>query len=171
MKNIFHFIIALFFCCGLTACFNDLDTMPLDDNQPVREKVYSSVDGYKGMLAKCYGSLILTGQRGGDGGFDGEQVDVHIQVAAGFIGKRVESEPQRRPEILENAGVVQVAQGNIHAPGRLVHRVERGVGRNRGGLLGQADFQHEEEGDQEEHQQPQIRYADNQPLPGAEFAF
>lgn len=71
MKNIFRFIIALFFCCGLTACFNDLDTMPLDDNQPVSEKVYSSVDGYKGMLAKCYGSLILTGQRGGDGG-DGD---------------------------------------------------------------------------------------------------
>jgi hypothetical protein len=61
------FVISL----SMTSCFNDLDTMPLDDNQLVGEKVYSTVDGYKGLLAKCYGSLILTGQKGGDGG-DGD---------------------------------------------------------------------------------------------------
>jgi hypothetical protein len=42
--------------------------MPLDENQVVSEQVYTSVDGYMGVLAKCYGSLILTGQQGGDGG-------------------------------------------------------------------------------------------------------
>ncbi|MBQ8127772.1 MAG: RagB/SusD family nutrient uptake outer membrane protein [Prevotella sp.] len=45
--------------------------MPIDDNQLVSEQVYSTADGYTGMLAKCYGSLILTGQKGGDGG-DGD---------------------------------------------------------------------------------------------------
>lgn len=45
--------------------------MPLDDNQIVSEEVYSTTDGYAGMLAKCYGSMILTGQKGGDGG-DGD---------------------------------------------------------------------------------------------------
>lgn len=55
----------------LSSCFSDLDTMPLDDNQQVSEQVYSTPEGYQGMLAKCYGSLILTGQKGGDGG-DGD---------------------------------------------------------------------------------------------------
>ena len=45
--------------------------MPLDDNQPVSEKVYRTPEGNTGMLAKCYSSLILTGQKGGDGG-DGD---------------------------------------------------------------------------------------------------
>lgn len=65
LKNIF-----LVSCFGIsfTSCFNDLNTMPLDDNQLVTEVVYSTADGYTGVLAKCYGSLILTGQQGGDGG-------------------------------------------------------------------------------------------------------
>lgn len=72
MKKIFiKSIILIFSCIGLTSCFSDLDTMPLDDNQLVSEKVYSTADGYTGMLAKCYASLILTGQKGGDGG-DGD---------------------------------------------------------------------------------------------------
>lgn len=59
-------------CLGLmTSCIGDLDTMPLDDNNLVSEKVYSSKEGYMGVLAKCYASLILTGQQGGDGG-DGD---------------------------------------------------------------------------------------------------
>lgn len=72
MKKIFiKSIILIFSCIGLTSCFSDLDTMPLDDNQLVSGKVYSTADGYTGMLAKCYASLILTGQKGGDGG-DGD---------------------------------------------------------------------------------------------------
>lgn len=51
-----------------TSCTGDLDTMPLDNNQLVSGQVYSSADGYMGVLAKCYASLILTGQQGGDGG-------------------------------------------------------------------------------------------------------
>ena len=68
LRNIF-----LVSCFGisLASCFNDLNTMPLDDNQLVTEVVYSTADGYTGVLAKCYGSLILTGQQGGDGG-DGD---------------------------------------------------------------------------------------------------
>lgn len=53
---------------GATSCISDLDTMPLDDNSLVNAQVYSSRDGYLGVLAKCYASLILTGQKGGDGG-------------------------------------------------------------------------------------------------------
>lgn len=72
MKKIFNYILTLCLAgFGLSSCLGDLDTMPLDDNQLVSEKVYSTKDGYTGMLAKCYASLILTGQQGGDGG-DGD---------------------------------------------------------------------------------------------------
>lgn len=75
MKKIFRKLI-LASCMALSlgtlsACFGDLDTMPLDESQLVSEKVYSSAEGYTGVLAKCYASLILTGQQGGDGG-DGD---------------------------------------------------------------------------------------------------
>lgn len=56
---------------GTSSCVNDLDTMPLDNNQLVKDQVYSTAEGYMGVLAKCYASLILTGQQGGDGG-DGD---------------------------------------------------------------------------------------------------
>lgn len=59
---------ALIASMGLTSCLGDLDTAPLDDNDLVETQVYSTADGYMGELAKCYGSLILTGQQGGDGG-------------------------------------------------------------------------------------------------------
>ena len=67
-KYIIGLLTAVACCFGLTSCFSDLDTMPLDDNQLVTEQVYSTSEGYMGVLAKCYASLILTGQNGGDGG-------------------------------------------------------------------------------------------------------
>ena len=70
-KNIFKLLIFILMGSLTTSCFGDLDTMPLDETQLVGEKVYSTADAYTGVLAKCYSSLILTGQKGGDGG-DGD---------------------------------------------------------------------------------------------------
>lgn len=67
-KYISLIIISLLACVGVTSCTDDLNTSPLDDNQLVSKQVYSTPEGYMGVLAKCYGSLILTGQNGGDGG-------------------------------------------------------------------------------------------------------
>ena len=53
------------------SCLGDLDTLPLDDNELTGEMVYSTPEGYIGMIAKCYAALIQTGQKGGDGG-DGD---------------------------------------------------------------------------------------------------
>lgn len=50
------------------SCLGDLDTLPLDDNELTGEMVYSTPEGYIGMIAKCYAALIQTGQKGGDGG-------------------------------------------------------------------------------------------------------
>lgn len=70
-KNIFKILTFVLMGCLTTSCFSDLDTLPLDETQLVGEKVYNTADGYTGVLAKCYSSLILTGQKGGDGG-DGD---------------------------------------------------------------------------------------------------
>lgn len=68
-KNYFRLasicLVSLFF---FSSCLGDLDTLPLDDNELVGEKVYSTPEGYIGVLGKCYASLIQTGQKGGDGG-------------------------------------------------------------------------------------------------------
>ena len=53
------------------SCVKDLDTLPLDTNKLVGEEIYKTAAGYRGVLAKCYSSLILTGQKGGDSG-DGD---------------------------------------------------------------------------------------------------
>ena len=69
MKKIIAYLFNLLFLVTfLASCLGDLDTMPLDNNQLVSDQVYKTKDGYTGVLAKCYSSLILTGQQGGDGG-------------------------------------------------------------------------------------------------------
>ncbi len=49
-----------------TSCLGDLDTEPLNDKKLINTNVYTTADGYRGVLAKCYGSLILNGQDGPD---------------------------------------------------------------------------------------------------------
>lgn len=68
MKTIYKFTILALAFLGICSCVSDLDTQPLDDTQLVADKLYSDPANYKGVLAKCYASLILTGQQGGDGG-------------------------------------------------------------------------------------------------------
>lgn len=65
-------------CGALTSCFDDLDTMPLDDNQLVSQQVYSSYEGYMGVFAKCYASLNLNGMQG-DGDPDIENANSGYQ--------------------------------------------------------------------------------------------
>lgn len=72
MKSNILIISILIACCSmLSSCLGDLDTQPLDKNQLVAKDVYETAAGYKGVIAKCYASLIQTGQKGGDGG-DGD---------------------------------------------------------------------------------------------------
>ncbi|GAB6119969.1 RagB/SusD family nutrient uptake outer membrane protein [Dysgonomonas termitidis] len=53
-----------------SSCLGDLDTLPIDDNQLVADKLYADPANYKGVLAKCYASLILPGQLGPSGDND-----------------------------------------------------------------------------------------------------
>ncbi|MDV3752237.1 RagB/SusD family nutrient uptake outer membrane protein [Elizabethkingia anophelis] len=55
---------------GVTSCEKDLDRLPITDINSA--SVYADFSNYKGVLAKCYAGLALTGQKSGDdtGGAD-----------------------------------------------------------------------------------------------------
>lgn len=55
---------------GLSACVNDLDTIPLDKNTITSATFYDKPESYRQVLAKIYGGLSLTGQVGPDGDQD-----------------------------------------------------------------------------------------------------
>jgi hypothetical protein len=52
---------------GFTSCVNDLNTLPLDKDVVTSEDVYAKAENYKGVLAKLYAGLAVTGQQGPDG--------------------------------------------------------------------------------------------------------
>lgn len=63
-KLISYICIAVLSVYTLSSCLGDLNTLPLDDNQLIKKDVYSTAEGYIGVIAKCYASLILNGQGG-----------------------------------------------------------------------------------------------------------
>lgn len=62
--SIIYFIL---FAFAVTSCIDDLDTAPIDPSIVNTEEVYSDPANYKGVLAKCYASFILSGQQGPTG--------------------------------------------------------------------------------------------------------
>jgi hypothetical protein len=65
MKRLYIILISSLFT--ITSCVNDLDTEPIDPNIVTTDQVYSNPDNYKGVLAKCYAALCLSGQQGPTG--------------------------------------------------------------------------------------------------------
>ncbi|MCU4177500.1 RagB/SusD family nutrient uptake outer membrane protein [Carboxylicivirga sp. N1Y90] len=64
MKKIFVYI---FLLAGIfTACEDDLNVKPIDPNLVFGDEVYSTLEGYKQVLAKIYGSYNVSGQYGDD---------------------------------------------------------------------------------------------------------
>lgn len=57
----------------LTSCENDLDRMP--ETEVTSASVYSDFNNYKGVLAKIYSGLAMSGQNGGDGDPDISGID------------------------------------------------------------------------------------------------
>ena len=73
MKNkIFQYIFAGLCCCtlmaALPACTDDLDQYPHIEQTP--KDIYTSVDNYRMVLAKLYGSYVMAGQDKGGGNTD-----------------------------------------------------------------------------------------------------
>ncbi len=49
---------------AFASCVNDLDTLPLDKDVVISEDVYAKPENYKGVLAKLYAGLAVSGQQG-----------------------------------------------------------------------------------------------------------
>lgn len=57
------------------SCFKDLDTVPLNKNEVTSANVYDDPTAYKGVLAKLYAGLALSGQQGPAGQPDISGID------------------------------------------------------------------------------------------------
>ena len=67
---------------GMTSCINDLDTIPLDEEELVSEVVFGSdLAPYQELLAKIYAGLAISGNSGGDGDPDVAGVDGGSQAS------------------------------------------------------------------------------------------
>ena len=60
---------------SLSACFNDLDTVPLDPDLVTAATVYDDPASYEQVLAKLYAGLAVSGQEGPSGQADIEGID------------------------------------------------------------------------------------------------
>ncbi|MDH3243152.1 MAG: RagB/SusD family nutrient uptake outer membrane protein [Saprospiraceae bacterium] len=59
----------------LAGCFDDLDTVPLDDDVVTSAKVYDDPNAYRQVLAKLYAGLAVSGQQGPHGQSDISGID------------------------------------------------------------------------------------------------
>ena len=79
MKKIKSIKIKLFALLGLialfTACTNDMNVFPKDDDDFTSEDFYSDPNSYKEFLAKIYAGLAVTGQQGPAGNPDIQNID------------------------------------------------------------------------------------------------
>ncbi|HEY3405240.1 MAG TPA: RagB/SusD family nutrient uptake outer membrane protein [Ohtaekwangia sp.] len=64
MKRYIISILSAVLLTGITSCVGDLDTEPLNDRITTANQVFKDPASYKEFLAKLYGSMTLTGQRG-----------------------------------------------------------------------------------------------------------
>lgn len=73
------YINKLFFVLGVsvlvTSCFNDLDTVPIDEDEVTSAKVYEDPNAYRQVLAKLYAGLAVSGQQGPSGQADIAGID------------------------------------------------------------------------------------------------
>ena len=64
MNQLYKYLLTLFISLSFISCVNDLDTEPVDPNIVTTDQVYAKTENYKGILAKCYAALSLSGQQG-----------------------------------------------------------------------------------------------------------
>lgn len=72
--SIYLFFLTISVFC-LSSCFNDLDTIPIDDDEVTSASVYDTPGAYLGVLAKLYAGLAVSGQEGPAGQPDISGID------------------------------------------------------------------------------------------------
>ncbi|MEM6800169.1 MAG: RagB/SusD family nutrient uptake outer membrane protein [Bacteroidota bacterium] len=76
MKNYKHLLVLFsLLALSFTACVNDLDTIPLDQDVVTSEVVFDNPEAYEQVLAKVYAGLAVSGQQGPAGQPDIEGID------------------------------------------------------------------------------------------------
>jgi len=78
MNNFKHFLsgfLLLTVMIGFTACFDDLNTTPIDEDELITDVVYDDPAAYEQVLAKLYAGLAVTGQQGAAGQADISGID------------------------------------------------------------------------------------------------
>lgn len=80
--KILTFIAIILMTGGLASCIDDLDTIPLDEEELVSDVVFGSeLEPYQQLLAKIYAGLAISGNSGGDGDPDVAGVDGGSQAS------------------------------------------------------------------------------------------
>lgn len=75
MKKSSIFSLMILLGVGLSSCFNDLNTVPLDKDILTADAVYKDASSYKKVLAKVYAGYAVSGQQGAAGQPDIEGID------------------------------------------------------------------------------------------------
>ncbi len=73
--SIYNLFFLLLLLAVLPACFNDLDTVPIDDDATTADVVFDNPDAYRQVLAKLYAGLAVSGQQGPSGQPDISGID------------------------------------------------------------------------------------------------
>ncbi len=90
----------------LTSCFNDLNTIPLDEDEITSAVVYDSPEAYKQVLAKLYAGLAVSGQEGPAGNPDINGIDEGFSTYLRQYWKA--------QELSTDEAVIAWNDGNIH---------------------------------------------------------
>ncbi|MEL6845566.1 MAG: RagB/SusD family nutrient uptake outer membrane protein [Bacteroidota bacterium] len=90
----------------LSACFNDLNVTPLDEDEVTSAVVYDNPAAYKQVLAKLYAGLAVSGQQGPAGQPDIAGIDEGFSTYLRQYWKA--------QELTTDEGVIAWNDGNIH---------------------------------------------------------
>ncbi len=75
MNSVKIIFLSILIVLTATSCFDDLDTVPLDPTQVTSGTVFDDEDAYRGVLAKLYAGLSVSGQEGPAGRPDISGID------------------------------------------------------------------------------------------------
>lgn len=100
------FLITIILSSSLTSCFNDLNTIPLDEDVTTSATLYDDPASYKQVLAKIYAGLAVSGQQGPAGQPDISGIDEGFST---YIRQYYKAQ-----ELSTDEAVIAWNDGNIH---------------------------------------------------------
>jgi len=106
MNKLLSALLLLVMAAGFTACFDDLDTVPLDPDTFTADIVYDDPAAYEQVLAKLYAGLSVSGQQGPAGQPDINGIDEGFSTYLRQYWKA--------QELTTDEAVIAWNDGNIH---------------------------------------------------------